>query len=220
MQYDYAMRIFVQSLLLIVSFSLAYLWEQTPLGDYTWYAVAVLIAFFLILSFRKKQFNPTDAISADNPLGIFALTTIILFMIFSTNGLGSPLFFLLYFLSFGIALVFEPITILVFILGIILVFMPDMLQNDLMGNVIRIGSVLLISPLAFFFGKEFRRDEAQQEELEAMSERSAAAGETISNEIGQVLENEKTTLKAEDVEKLNEILEQADDLRQESKNSI
>ena len=138
-------------------------------------------------------------------------------LIFSTGSINSSLFFLLYFLGFGIAFVFEPVITFVFVLGAILIFLPDALKNDMTGNMLKLGSLLLISPLAFFFGKEYRRNDSQEETIEALKERTKDSADTISEDIEEVINDEKQNLKAEDVQKLNEVLEETEDLREESK---
>ena len=71
-------------------------------------------------------------------------------------------------------------------------------------------------PLAYFFGKEYRRNQKDEEEIEALEERSKDAADTISKDIEEVLKDEKSSLKEKDIEKLNEVLEETEDLRAES----
>ncbi len=153
----------------------------------------------------------------DGPWGIFILNTIILLLVFATGSISSSLFFLLYFLGFGIAFVFEPPAIFIFIVGAVLVFLPDALKGDTFGNLIRVGSLLLISPLAYFFGREYRKSDKEESDIEALEERTKEAADTISEDIEEVIKDEKANLKEQDVQKLNEILEETEDLRQESK---
>lgn len=84
-----------------------------------------------------------------------------------------------------------------------------------MGTYIQLGSFLFISPLPYFFGKEYRDREEQDAEMHELEERSTEAADTISHDVEEVLDNEKKNLKQEDVEKLNEILEETEDLRSE-----
>src|SRR3990167_7068610 len=80
----------------------------------------IRICFYLIVSFRKKGskgFAPRG-----ESWTIFILNTVVLLLIISTGGFTSTLFFLLYFLVFGIAFVFEPPTVFVFVVGAIIFF--------------------------------------------------------------------------------------------------
>lgn len=208
------MKFFLQSLLLIFSFIVIFVWQNTVLSQYTIPALGFLIFIFLLTSARKKSLVN---IGGNEPLVIFILNSVIFLFIFSTGGFSSTLFFLLYFLCFGIAFVFRPAAVFVFALGAFLVFLPDAVKENVMENMLKIGSLFLIAPLAYFFGREYRKDEIQQSHIEAMDERTKEAADTISKDVEEVLTSEKDKLKSQDVEKLNEILEETEDLREETK---
>ena len=174
-----------------------------------------LIVLYILFSARGKGKGFLQ-MGGEGPWGIFFLNTVILLLIFSTGGINSVLFFLLYFLGFGIAFVFEPAVTFVFVLGVILVFVPDAIKGDLLVNSLKLGSLLLISPLAFFFGLEYRKNDKQDEAIVALEERTKEAADTIAEDIEEVVKDEKENLKSEDMEKLNEILEETEDLRAES----
>lgn len=210
------MKLFLQSLLLIISFLLIFVWQKTFLSGYTIPALGFLVFLFILTSAGKKKISVAGFTKSESTL-IFTLNTIIFLLIFSTGGFSSSLFFILYFLGFGIAFIFEPETVFVFTLGAFLIFLPDTLRDNVTDNLLRIGSLVLISPLAYFFGKSYRREEKQQSHIEEMEERTKDAADTISSDVEEVLENEKKNLKIEDVEKLNNILEETEDLREETK---
>jgi hypothetical protein len=209
------MKFLLQALVLVLSFVFVFVWKETPLTNYTVALSGALILFYILLSARKKGKGFLD-MGGEGPWGIFFLNTVILLLVFSTGGIDSILFFLLYFLGFGIAFVFEPAVTFVFVLGVILVFIPDAIKGDLLVTSLKLGSLLLISPLAFFFGNEYRRNDKQDEQIEALEERTKEAADTISEDVEEVIKDEQKSLKSEDVEKLNEILEETEDLRAES----
>lgn len=175
----------------------------------------LFIAIYLIISMRKggKGFLTMGG----GPLGIFLLNTVIFLFIFSTGGINSSVFFTLYFISFGIAFVFEPITVFIFATGAVLIFLPTALTADVTTNLLKIGSLVFISPLAYFFGKEYRKTDLQDEKINALEERTKEAADTISKDVDEIIADEKTNLKEKDMEKLNEILEESEDLRSETK---
>lgn len=175
----------------------------------------LFIAIYLIISMRKggKGFLTMGG----GPLGIFLLNTVIFLLIFSTGGINSSVFFTLYFISFGIAFVFEPITVFIFATGAVLIFLPTALTADVTTNLLKIGSLVFISPLAYFFGKEYRKTDLQDEKINALEERTKEAANTISKDVDEIIADEKKNLKEKDMEKLNEILEETDDLRSETK---
>jgi hypothetical protein len=209
------MKVIIQSSVLITSFVIVYLWQQTSLAEFTVPLLGLLIAVFLIVSARKK--GKGFLTLGGGPIGIFLLTTLVLLLIFSTEGISSPLFFLLYFLGFGIAFVFEPITAFVFVIGAFLILFQDATKVDATNNLIKLGSLILISPLAYFFGKEYQKTDEQNEKITGLKERASESADTISEDIEEVIENEKGNLKEKDLEKLNEVLEETEDLRLEKK---
>lgn len=209
------MKLLKQSFILVFSFGIVFFWQQTTLSLYTIPALGLLIFIYLLLSVRKKG-RAFLNMGGESPWLVFILNTLILLLIFITDSLNSPIFFLLYFLGFGVAFVFEPVAVFLFAIGVILIFLPDILINDVLTNFLRVGSLLLISPLAFFFSNEYKKSAKEDEEMEEIKEREEEAGETIAQDVEEILEEEKD-LSSSTAEKLNEILEEADDLRQESK---
>jgi hypothetical protein len=209
------MQLFTQSLVLIASFVFIFIWENTLLAQFTVSLLGLIIAMYLIISSRRKGKGFISI--GGGPWGVFLLNTLILLLIFSTGSINSPLFFLLYFLVFGIAFVFDPSVIFVFAIGTILIFMPEVLKTDITNNFLKVGSILLISPLAFFFGNEYRRNDKQSESIEELKERTSEAADTISKDVEGVLNDEKQNMKPKDMDKLNEVLEETEDLRQEAK---
>ncbi|MBU2632295.1 hypothetical protein KKG52_01135 [Patescibacteria group bacterium] len=209
------MTFLYQSLVLIISFSLIYAFQDASLFVYTIPVIGLLVLVYLILFARQKNFSFLT--SGGGLLQIFTLNTLVLLLIFSTDGFNSPIFFLLYFLSFGIAFAFNPASILVYIVGVILVFLPIALKDNVTDNFIKLGVLALVSPLAFFFAQMYQKTEEQEEKIEEIKERAQDAASTITSDVEKLLGNEKEILKEEDMEKLNEILEEAEDLRQEAK---
>lgn len=212
------MKTLLHIFVLILSFGIIFVWEQTPLADYTIQALALLVLLYLVAQFVRRRRSPAGNLkSYDGGIpDVFALNTAIFLLIFATGGLASYFFFLLYFLGFGITFIFEPITVFVFAIGAIAVFIPSVLTNGgSIGTYIQLGSFLLVSPLPYFFGKEYRDREEQETEIESLEERSEDAGTTIAKDVEDVIQHEKKNLKPEDMEKLNEILEETEDLRSE-----
>jgi hypothetical protein len=209
------MSLAVQSATLAISFAVVYIWENSPLKDNSFQLLGLLIALYLILVARKKG-RTLFQIGEHGNVGIFILNTLVLLLIFSTGGLDSPLFFILYFIAFGIAFVFDPLMVFVFIAGAVLVFIPQVGTINTSADILKIASIVLVSPLAYFFGREYRKSDSQDEQLNATIEREKEAADTISKDVKDLIEAEKGLLKNEDLEKLNEILEEAQDLREES----
>ncbi len=210
------MKLLLQTVVLTLSFATVFVWHNLSLANYTVPLLGGLIAIYLLLSLRKGG-KGLLSMGGEGPWGIFILNTVIFLVIFSTGLLNSPLLFLLYFLAFGIAFAFEPVSVFVFVVGAVLIFYPEAIKTDIMFNSLKLGSLLLISPLAFFFGKEYRKSDKKEVKMEALEERTKEAADTIAEDIEKVIEDEKQNLKNEDIDKLNEVLEETEDLRAESK---
>ena len=222
------MRFFLQTLVLILSFLFVYTWQQTFLSQYTIQTIGALVFCYMLFGLSKKRRSKSDQASTNfnvnkilfgGNFDIFILNTIVVLLSIATGGLNGAFFFLTYFLAFGITFVFEPATVFIFVLGIILIFLPQALSDDVVSNMIKLGSLVFLSPLAFFFGTQYRQDEKLDEKVDAIKERSSDAADTIAADVEEVLRKEKYSLKPEDVEKLNDILEETEELRQEAKES-
>jgi len=210
------MRFIYHSGTLILSFLLIFLWQQTFLVSYNIQTLAILIIFYGLFHLFRRRRN----VSSYNGgmLDVFILNTVIFLLIFATGGLTSWFFFLLYFLGFGITFIFEPGAVFIFAIGTVAVFIPQVLINGgSIGTYIQLGSFILISPLPYFFGREYRDREEQAEEIEKLEERSNDSGTTIAKDVEEVIKNEKKNLKPDDIEKLDEILEESENLRSETK---
>jgi membrane protein implicated in regulation of membrane protease activity len=207
------MKFLKHSLVLVASFGLIFLWEQGPFSGFTIQLLALMVVAYGAIQFFRRR---SQEYVMEGIFDVFTLNTGIFLLIYATGQMQSWFFFLLYFLGFGITFIFEPATVFLFALGTIAIFIPDVITNGgSIGTYIQLGSFLLISPLPFFFGKEYREREKEEEVIEALEERSQEAGITIAKDVSEVLKNEKQNLKQEDVEKLNEILEESEDLRSE-----
>ena len=214
--YYYCMKILIHSLVLLASFGFVFVWEQGPFSDFTVQLLAIMVLIYLVVQFVRRKLKKTDEVWGGIP-DVFTLNTAIFLLIYATGQMASWFFFLLYFLGFGITFIFEPATVFVFALGTIAIFVPEVLKNGgSLGTYIQLGSFLLISPLPYFFGKEYRDREDEEQEIQQLAERSEEAGTTIAKDVEDVIANEKKNLKPEDMEKLNEILEETQDLRSEA----
>jgi len=112
-------------------------------SNYLYFAqqlIAVISVFILIIYFSKKTFS----------LHLVAL--LVNLIIFSTNGLNSPFFFLIYFILFIIAFQNPPTTTLSYSLFLVLILSQSL--NSL-NSVISLSSLLLVTPLSWFIGKQF-----------------------------------------------------------------
>lgn len=60
----------------------------------------------------------------------------------------------------------EPYAVFIFLIGIIFLFVPEILPGIDITELARMGGLILISPIAYFFGREFQRREKLEKEVE------------------------------------------------------
>ncbi len=201
------MKLLLQSFLLLLSFVLIFIWQESPASSFTLQAIGVLVAVYVAISIVAAQKN--KRVSLGGALGIFILNTIIILFIFATGGLDSPFFFLLYLIILALVFVFEPYAIIPFASGVIMVFLPLALKGDLIGNLIKLGSVILISPLALYFGREYQKSEAE----EVITRRDEI--KEIKQSVEDVMRDEKEKLSKHDMQKLATAAKKAEELKEQ-----
>jgi len=184
-------RLITHSLLLTMSVLIAYVWTSSQfLADYNLQFVAFLIIgyFSTRLILKKAGGASVKTISG---LDMTVLTLIIFTLIFSTGALSSPLFFLLYFLLFGLALLFEPGSSLfmVFISSFIFLLVPE--KKDLFSELLQLASLFMIVPLALIFGKQYIKLMQSELEVKSLTKEEKKLNKTIEEQQQQITEMEK-----------------------------
>lgn len=196
------LKAIIQSLLIILSFVFVFIWQHSPLSTYT---IPTLGFFILLYSFiaatislRKKQFMLIP--DSDNPFNIFVLAIVVILLVISGGGLHSNFFYLLYFLAFGISVVFHPKVVFVYMLATIIFFTPDALTNDSVSRFTQLGLLFIITPLAYFFGKEMHAIHSDvPPQTSSATNKAQEKTKTLSlKEIEELLEKKGTTRKETD----------------------
>ncbi len=153
-------RLAKQSLAIAFSFAFAFTALNTELVSYLPWILGFVIVFFIIYIILKRKRKKGAEILTGSPFETISLTIGVLLIIFITGGLNSGTFFLLYFLLFGAAFLFEPVLVFAVLLGIIILLLPQTLETgELFSNLIRVGSLVFVAPIAYFFGREFKARE-------------------------------------------------------------
>ena len=140
------------SILLILTIAFSFIWTNNPgMSNFSLQLVGLLAVIFFfhdLISRKTSQNNPIRTYRSMSNSIILTLLTLLL--ILSTNGLNSPLFFILDFLVFGLSLFFYPSLGFSFSLALILAFL---LNNDLASThaLTNLISLILIAPFARFF---------------------------------------------------------------------
>lgn len=195
---------------IIIAVVSVYLFQSTFLSSYSSYMLALLVIFFAIyISIKKRSKSASELFTGSSP-EIFGIISITLLIILLTGSLASPLFFFLYFILFLLAFMSTATSVWVFLISLILYFMPEVLSKFDSDTFIKIGSLLLIAPIAYFIAKEFERRQVLSRRIESKTE------EIISD--AQVLKESSNRSDPAENEAIDEIIEEAESLKEDSKN--
>ncbi len=200
------MSIINQSLGIVAAFIFVFVWQLLGLEELTIPLIGILALAYLILSRRSKKADTKNLATLDE-ITIAILTTLVLVLIIDTGGLTSPVFFLLYFIPFAICFVIIPEAAIVYLLGVALLFAPSALAANVTENLIKLGSIGLITPLAYFFGKEYRVVSEHQQ-------KDAETADKIIVEAANILHDHSTTLPEQDKAQLADIIKESEDLKE------
>jgi hypothetical protein len=181
---------------------------STSLSTYSTYLLALLIIFSAIYISIKKRSKSASNLFSGGPIELYGLISIITLMISLTSGLNSPLFFFSYFILFLLAYMCEPITILIYLVSAVLFFIPQASSNPNTDTLIKMGSLILIAPIAYFIGQEFERRRLLNEKIDSKTD------EIIQE--AQLLKEDGTPKGQDETEAIDEIIEEASSLKKDS----
>lgn len=203
-------KFLLHSLFLITAVILAFFWTGHPiLSIYTLQLIAIFVLLFFLnqfLSRHRKDSPKSRKISLNIDAAIF--TIIVFLLVTSTGGLISPLFFLIYFLMFGLALIFEPLITLSLTLAMVLFFLITPVKQDLFKEIVQLFSLFLITPLTIFFGSLYLKVLVNEEKIKILEEESEIDEKQIGKEETDVLLWSTLELK----QALSEILDEVSNL--------
>lgn len=199
------LKFLLHSLFLIAAVFLAFFWTNHPtLSVYTLQLIAVFVFLFFLSQFiARKKHQPLNL-----TIDAVVFTMVVFLLVTSTGGLTSPLFFLVYFLMFGLALLFEPTLTFSLAVGMILFFIVTTNPETLLEEILSLFSLLLITPLALFFGTQYLKLLESQEKIKILEEE----GKISEEQIQQTETNTLLWTTLELKQNLTEILEQTSNL--------
>lgn len=150
----------LEALGVIVAASGAMLYTLTPFAQYDLQLLGVIfICYFL---FR----NIFHRLSYFYVIETLVFIFIIVATVFSTGGVRSPFFFLLYFLLFASSLLLDSATSLVLTLVLIIGFLGTFDRSLTIQNLLPVFSLPFISPFAKYLGDMQRKYYLEKEEME------------------------------------------------------
>ncbi|MGE5042136.1 MAG: hypothetical protein ACM3IJ_04505 [Candidatus Levyibacteriota bacterium] len=200
------MNILKQSLVIILATAIVFAIVNTPAISVIPYILGFIVGVSLVYAFFRKRVKKQQETFIGSNKEIFTIIVFVLLVVFLTGGISSVLFFLTYFLIFGITFVFEPTMILLFLVGLSVLFIPGALQDEVFSNIIKLSSIFLLTPIAFFFAREYKKRERLENKV----------NQTTKIIITDAKELLNTQDKKERVEKASEIIQEAESLKEET----
>ena len=165
---------FLHFLSLVLTVATLWLWVNQPvLANYNLALAPLIIAAYfltqLLIGQKTKNFF----------FDILAFTATLLLLLSSTGGLASPLFFLIYFLLFASALLFETTITLTLTLSLVLFFANTL---NSIHAALQLASLILIAPLAIWFGKQYLKLLETQKKIKILAKKSRELSASITSE--------------------------------------
>lgn len=145
------------SIIVFISISLfSYLFSISTFYYFAPQLLALISIAIIILYFSKKSTS------------IYLIALLINIVVFSTNGLNSPFFFLIYFFLFLLAFQNPVSSTLTYSLFLVLILSQSLNSFE---SMISLASLLLVTPLTWFIGKQII-EKNKNEEIIASDETS------------------------------------------------
>jgi len=180
-------KFLLHTLFLVAAVVLVFIWTNLPaLSVYTLQLIALFVIAYFVNQFyfrRKKLLFSKINLTIDAVI----FTMVVLLLVSSTGGISSPLFFLLYFLMFGLALLFEPAITFSLALAIVIFFLFQPSKEEPLADALQVLALLLITPLAMFFGKQYLRVLENEEKIKILEEETQILEEEIEKEETDIL---------------------------------
>lgn len=149
-------KFLLHTILLVASTALVYWWLATAsFTSSTLQLVACLTLLYIGTHWLKKH-KPSWFHKSTVTLDLTILTSMILLLVAETGALSSPFFFLLYFLLFSVAMLYEVEATLVLtgVLILFFMFIPGTRLSDL-EHLTQLIALVMITPLAIFTGYQY-----------------------------------------------------------------
>lgn len=157
--------VILHSLILIGAICLLFFWvTDEQLAVYSLQLTAILL-LTLLVSHRFLRLNHFKMLES-------VISTIaVLLVVGSTGGVASPFFFLNYFLLFELSLILEPLVPLILAGTIILFYFTTSETGTTLLQMAELLAFPCMTPLAYFFGKIYRKEENQKREIKNLNKK-------------------------------------------------
>jgi hypothetical protein len=149
----------VHALILLTTLCIIFFWVMDPvLSNYSLQLTGILLLFLIFAHRLHKPSAFRTVESVVSTIAVILITT-------ATGGISSPFFFLNHFLLFELSLLLEPQVPIILSLGLIVFYLYSHQTDQSPMAIITLLSFPIMTPLAYYFGKIYRKEENQKKEL-------------------------------------------------------
>jgi hypothetical protein len=177
-------RFIIHSILLLIISGATFAWVKSPLATYTLQLTGLLVIAYVLNGYLARK-KVALALRHKVTLDLILMSAVTFLLILSTGSLYSPLFFLVYFLLFGVALLFEPlsaVSLALFASGFLLLGN----QKEILAELLQLGSMFLITPLAVIFGKQYLKLSADESKIKVLETQGIALENEVARQEDEV----------------------------------
>lgn len=167
----------LHSFILIVAVFLTLFWVSDESLSYL--SLQLTATLLLLLVFTHRRLKPQTFKTLESVISTIA----VLLIVATTGGIGSPFFFLNYVLLFELSFLLEPA--IPFILSTALVLFYYLLGSGTPGLASRwleLAAFPFMTPLAYFLGKIYAKEENQKKEIKNLSKKLETIEEKLAEE--------------------------------------
>ncbi len=159
-------RFILHLIFLILATLIAWIWANN--NQLSFYSLQ-LIALLVLVYFARQLLLPSPPSLKSLDGLIFSL--VVFLLVFTSGGGQSPLFFLLYFLLFGLAFAWEPWLTFIFSFFLAFFFWLTTPANQGWQQWLNPFSLLLVAPISLYFGRQYLENIRQQHRLRLYQQR-------------------------------------------------
>jgi len=151
---------------LTIATLLTWVWTNHP--QLSFYNLQLIAALIILYFLKNLKIINHKTYYLNRYLDTLVLTIIVLLLVFSTGGLSSPLFFLFYFLLFGISFLFEPLLSIAYSF-VLIIFLTIQLNSP--QDLLKVFSLVFVAPLALFFGQQYLQNLVSQKRIKVFQKK-------------------------------------------------
>lgn len=155
----------IHAIILWVAVATIFLWVSND--KLTYFSLQLSAILLIILIIAHKIVKPVTFHLVESTISTMA----ILLVVEATGGINSPLFFLNYFLLFELSLLLEPVIPLLLAGSFMFFYFFTYTGNVTAFRWIELLAFPFMTPLAFYFGKIYRKEENQKRELKNLNKK-------------------------------------------------